>query len=156
MMNAMNIMIYRKTAGRFIWLILICHIAFGIAVYPLYAEEPAKTSASEAKDELSSNPQEPEGVKGVAVYYAKRYQGRRTQSGEKLDHNKLTAAHPSLPHGTRVKVVNLANDRSVVVKINDRCRKRSFEIIDLTRAGAQKLGFFGRGSAKVRIIPLPE
>lgn len=152
----MDTMIMRKTAGQLIWLMLICHIALFAAVCPLQAEEPAVAAKTEAEEKPSLNPREPEGVKGVAVYYAQRYQGKRTHSGEIFDHNKLTAAHPSLPHGTRVKVINIANDRSVVVTVNDRCRKRSFEIIDLTRAGAQKLGFFGRGSAKVRIIPLAD
>lgn len=137
-----------------IWMVFMCHLAFCFAGYSLYAEEPAKTPANEAEEKSSSSLQESEGVKGVAVYYADRYQGRRTNSGQIFDQNKLTAAHPSLPHGTRVKVVNLANDRSVVVTINDRCRKRSFELIDLTRAAAEKLGFYGKGSAKVRIIPL--
>lgn len=149
-------MISKKTTGRLIWLILLCHIAFGIAACSLRADEPAKTLTNEKKEKVSANPQEPEGVEGVALYYAKRYQGRRTRSGEIFDHKKLTAAHPNLPYGTRVKVLNIANERSVVVTINDHCRKRSFELIDLTRAAAQKLGFLGKGSAKVMIIPLPE
>jgi rare lipoprotein A len=56
--------------------------------------------------------------------------------------------------GTRVKVVNLANDRSVVVTVNDRCRKQRFEFIDLSQAAARELGFFGKGVAWVRIIPI--
>lgn len=152
----MKTMIAGKTAGRLIWLMLICHVFLFAAVCQLQAEEPAVAAKTDAEEKSSLNPREPEGVQGVAVYYAQRYQGRRTHSGEIFDHSKLTAAHPSLPHGTRVKVVNIANGRSVVVTVNDRCRKRSFEIIDLTRAAAQKLGFYGRGSAKVRIIPLPE
>lgn len=152
----MGIMISKKTTGRLIWLILICHIAFWVSAHSLQAEEPVKTLTTESEEMVSSNPQEPEGVEGVAIYYAKKYQGRRTRSGEIFDHNKLTAAHPSLPNRTRVKVINIANDRSVVVTINDRCRKRSFELIDLSRTAAQKLGFLGKGTAKVMIIPLPE
>jgi rare lipoprotein A len=52
--------------------------------------------------------------------------------------------------------MNPANGRSVEVRINDRCRKRSYEIIDLTRRAAQELGFYGKGSARVKIMPLPE
>ncbi len=63
---------------------------------------------------------------------------------------------PTLPLGTRVKVINLANDRSVVVTVNDRCRSHSFEFIDLSRAAARELGFFGRGMAQVRIVPMIE
>jgi rare lipoprotein A len=95
-----------------------------------------------------------EGMKGVATYYAKRFNGRRTTSGVPYDPNKLTAAHQSLPFGTKVKVVNLANGREVTVTVNDRCRKRSFPFIDLSRAAAERLGFFGKGTAKVQIIPM--
>ncbi len=149
-------MVSKKTTERLIWLILLCHIAFGIAAHSLQAEEPANTLKNEKREKVSANPRESEGVEGLAIYYAKRYQGRRTSSGEIFDHKKLTAAHPNLPYGTRVKVLNIANERSVVVTINDHCRKRSFELIDLTRAAARKLGFLGQGSAKVMIIPLPE
>ena len=72
------------------------------------------------------------------------------------DSKKLTAAHPTLPLGTRVKVVNLANDRSVIVTINDRFRKRKYDVIDLSRAAASELGFIRRGTAKVRISPVDE
>lgn len=99
---------------------------------------------------------ESEGVEGFAAYYAKRYNGRRTNSGQRHDPKKLTAAHPTLPHGTKVKVINLANDKEVVVTINDRCRQRKTPFIDLSRAAAKELGFLGKGMTRVRIIPLPE
>lgn len=99
-------------------------------------------------------PAEGEGMQGVATYYARRFNGRPTTSGVPYDPDKLTAAHQSLPFGTRVKVVNLANGREVTVTVNDRCRKRTFPFIDLSRAAAERLGFFGKGIAKVRIIPL--
>jgi len=148
--------IIEKSSNPFFWLILLCHLSFVCAVFPLLADEPAKTAADQAKEQASSVPAASEGVEGRAVYYARRFQGRRTNSGEVFDHNKLTAAHPSLPYGTRVKVMNPANGRSVEVRINDRCRKRSYEIIDLTRRAAQELGFYGKGSARVKIMPLPE
>ncbi len=98
--------------------------------------------------------EEPEGIRGTAFYYAKRYNGRKTNSGARYNPDKLTAAHPDLPHGTRVKVINLANKKEVVVTINDRCRRRKTPIIDLSRAAAGKLGFLGKGAAKVLIVPL--
>ncbi|NJD91896.1 MAG: septal ring lytic transglycosylase RlpA family lipoprotein, partial [Geobacter sp.] len=58
--------------------------------------------------------------------------------------------------GSRVKVINLANDKEVVVTINDRCRQRKTPFIDLSRAAAKELGFLGKGTARVRIIPLAE
>jgi len=120
---------------------------------PLHAEDLSARNpviSSDLKQEDS------EGEEGTASYYAKRYQNRRTSSGKRYDAAKLTAAHPSLPHGTRVKVINLANDKEVIVTINDRCRPRSEPFIDLSRSAAQQLGFLGKGKTRVRIIPLNE
>ena len=94
-------------------------------------------------------------MQGIASYYAKRFKGRPTTSGVPYDLNTLNAAHQSLPFGTKVKVVNLANGREVTVTVNDRCRKRTFPFIDLSRAAAERLGFVGKGITKVRIIPMP-
>ncbi|MFZ3208852.1 MAG: septal ring lytic transglycosylase RlpA family protein [Geobacteraceae bacterium] len=94
------------------------------------------------------------GSEGLATYYGKRYNGKRTTSGQRYDPGKMTAAHQSLPFGTRVKVINLANAREVVVTINDRCRKRRQPYIDISRSAAKKLGFLGKGRARVRIVPL--
>jgi rare lipoprotein A len=94
----------------------------------------------------------PDGAEGIARYYAKRYNGRRTTSGEIYNSKKLTAAHPTLPLGTRVEVVNLANDKSVIVKINDRCREHEEVFIDLSRQAARQLGMIRQGKANVRII----
>lgn len=99
---------------------------------------------------------EVQGTEGLAAYYAKRYNNRRTNSGSRHDPNKLTAAHATLPHGTKVKVINLDNDREVIVTINDRCRARKQPFIDLSRAAAKQLAFLGKGTARVRIIPLDE
>lgn len=74
-----------------------------------------------------------------------------TASGERCDPSAMTAAHPSLPFGTRVKVENLKNGRSVVVRINDRGPFYGGRIIDLTKAAAHRLGFVSAGTAKVRL-----
>jgi rare lipoprotein A len=117
------------------------------------AEVPAPTPDPPPAAAIA--PAREEGMQGIASYYAKRFNGRPTTSGETYDPNKLTAAHQSLPFGTKVKVVNLANGREVTVTVNDRCRKRTFPFIDLSRAAAERLGFFGKGITKVRIIPMP-
>jgi rare lipoprotein A len=78
----------------------------------------------------------------------------RTASGERCDPGALTAAHPSLPFGTKVKVENLKNGRTIVVRINDRGPFVGGRIIDLTRAAARKLGFVTAGIAKVRVTVL--
>jgi rare lipoprotein A len=140
--------------GRFMFLAVACQLAFLVATLPLQAEETKIPEQSVTEQKGSLTAQELKGFEAKAVYYSKRYNGRRTSSGAIYNPKKLTAAHPSIPLGTRVKVVNLANNRSVVVTVNDRCRKHGYEIIDLSRAAAWKLGFLGTGTARVRIIPI--
>jgi rare lipoprotein A len=135
-------------------LAVACQLALLVATLPLQAGDTGIHRTHPIVQTGSSTAKAPEGVVGKAVYYAKHYNGRRTSSGEIYDPEKLTAAHPTIPHGTRVKVLNLANNRSVVVTVNDRCRKRSFEIIDLSREAAHELGFLNKGTAMVRIIPI--
>ena len=88
---------------------------------------------------------------GLASYYGERYQGRTTASGEIFDMNKLTAAHRSLPFGTRVRVTNKKNGRSVVVTINDRGPFVRGRVIDVTPAAARALGFSGLASVSVNV-----
>ncbi len=88
---------------------------------------------------------------GIASWYGQRYHGRRTASGEIFDMNLPTAAHPTLPFGTRVQVTNLENGRAVVLKINDRGPFVRRRIIDVSRRAAQVLGFAKRGTARVRV-----
>ena len=88
---------------------------------------------------------------GEASWYGERYQGRSTASGEPFDMNALTAAHKRLPFGTMVQVTNLANNRSLVVRINDRGPYARGRIIDVSRRGADLLGFEHQGTAKVRV-----
>lgn len=93
-------------------------------------------------------------VVGTARYYASRFHGRKTASGEIYNQKKMTAAHESLPFGTLVKVENLANSLSVIVKVNDRCRKHEKVFIDVSREAALELGFIRQGKAKVRLTIL--
>lgn len=88
---------------------------------------------------------------GNASWYGSRFQGRPTASGETFDMNQLTAAHPTLPFGTRVRVTNLANGKSTVVTINDRGPFVANRIIDLSRAAAMAIGMAGTGVAEVRL-----
>ena len=97
-----------------------------------------------------------ESVEGVASYYARRFEGRRTTSGHRYHPEKMTAAHESLPLGTVVKVVNPASRQEVLVTITDRCASRPFHFIDLSRAAAKKIGLWGKGKIKVVITPLLE
>jgi len=88
---------------------------------------------------------------GTASYYANKFEGRKTTSGEKYRKDSLTAAHKTLPFGTMVRVTNLKNQKAVVVKINDRLPKKSKRIIDLSRAAATELDFIRQGLTKVEI-----
>jgi rare lipoprotein A len=95
-------------------------------------------------------------AKGKASYYADKFNGRRTSSGEKFNNDSLTAAHKYLPFGTRLIVTNLKNDSVVVVRVNDRLPKKSSRTIDLTKAAARKLNFIKSGLTHVYIEELVE
>ena len=92
---------------------------------------------------------------GVASWYGKYFDGKPTASGEPYDMNDLTAAHPSLPLGTFVKVTNLRNGRSVVVRVNDRGPVVDGRIIDLSYNAAKVIEMKGRGVQRVRLDLVP-
>lgn len=89
--------------------------------------------------------------RGEAAYYAARFDGRRTASGERFDSKRLTAAHRSLPMGSRVQVTNESNGRTVTVRINDRGPYTRGRIIDLSRAAAARLDMIRSGIAPVTL-----
>ena len=88
---------------------------------------------------------------GKASFYADKFEGIQTASGEKYRHNKFTGAHKTLPFGTKVRVTNLANEKSVEVTINDRGPYVEGRIIDLSKAAAEELGFLNNGLADVKL-----
>ena len=88
---------------------------------------------------------------GRASFYAKKFEGRKTASGEKFSNSDLTAAHRSLPFGTLVRVTNLSNNRQVIVRINDRGPYAKGRIIDLTHAAADSLDFIHSGWVPVKV-----
>ena len=88
---------------------------------------------------------------GLASWYGKKHQGKRTASGELFDQKKFTAAHRSLPWGSLVKLTNLANGKSVEVRINDRGPFAKGRIIDVSRAAANVLGMVESGVARVQL-----
>ncbi len=90
-------------------------------------------------------------LEGVASYYADEFHGRLTSNGEMYDMHGLTAAHRTLPFGTKVRVTNLENGKSVVVRINDRGPFKEGRIIDLTLGAAKELDMIRNGTAKVRL-----
>lgn len=93
---------------------------------------------------------------GMASWYGDRFQGRATASGEVYDMHSLTAAHRTLPFGTRIRVENLDNGRAVTVYINDRGPFVKDRILDVSRRAAERLGMLGSGTARVRVTVLRE
>ncbi len=88
---------------------------------------------------------------GLASYYADKFDGRKTASGEIYSHSKLTAAHPTLPFGTMLKVTNLKNGKSVIVRVNDRGPFVKGRIIDLSKSAAIKIDAIRDGLVKVKV-----
>lgn len=88
---------------------------------------------------------------GIASYYADMFNGRETANGEIYSHDKLTAACNVLPLGTWIKVTNLRNNKSVIVKTNDRLHPRMKRIVDLSKLAAKTLGYISRGLTQVKV-----
>lgn len=87
---------------------------------------------------------------GTASFYANKFHGRKTASGEIFNQTKFTCACNVLPMGTWIRVTNMRNGKSVVVKVNDRLHPKMRRLLDLTRAGAQKLGYVSAGLTRVK------
>jgi rare lipoprotein A len=117
---------------------------------------PAPRPEPAPRAEPAPKPSTPGVQVGQASWYGRPHHGRKTASGEVYDMNALTAAHRTLPLGTRVRVTNTDNGRSVTVRINDRGPFRDGRIIDLSRAAARALGASGDGVFPVRIEVLEE
>src|SRR6185295_3214405 len=90
-------------------------------------------------------------TRGIASWYGNEFNGRRTANGERYDQNGLTAAHRTLPFGSRVAVTNLENGETVVVKINDRGPFAKDRILDLSYGAAREIGVVGPGTARVQL-----
>lgn len=112
---------------------------------------PGDTIRKSTLGQNSHSKPDPQTWKGTASVYSRKFQGRRTASGEIFDLNKLSAAHKYLPLGTRVKVIHLRNQCSIELTINDRLSKTSPHIIDLSPEAARQIEIPTRGIGKVRI-----
>ena len=107
----------------------------------------------------SADPAAPQGEdigSGMASWYGPKFKGRRTASGETFDPTQLTAAHRSLPFGSRVLVTNLDTGQSVVVRINDRGPYTHSRVIDVSRAAAREIGLIGPGHGQVSLSLLSD
>ena len=90
-------------------------------------------------------------LRGIASWYGDQFDGRKTASGETFNQDEMTACHPTLPFGSEVRVVNLRNNKSVVVRITDRAELVKGRVIDLSHAAAEKLNMTESGVARVSI-----
>lgn len=120
-------------------LLLLWQIAVALHAQPASGSIPNANAARPVADT------------GIASFYNSRFQGRVTASGEVYDETKMTAAHNRLKFGTRIRVTNLRNGKSVIVKVNDRMHSRNPRLVDLSRAAAIQLGFVKRGLTRVRV-----
>jgi rare lipoprotein A len=111
--------------------------------------EPLPTPTPAVAPVAAAKPGGDHQLSGVAAFYNSRLNGRKTASGQRFDNNALTAAHNTLPFGTKIKVTNTKNNRSVVVRVNDRGPTTPGRVFDLTRAAAAKLGYLRDGTAEV-------
>jgi rare lipoprotein A len=108
----------------------------------------SRTQTPQAKSTRTQNTRTQHASNGLASFYS---HGSRTASGEKFNASELTAAHRTLPFGTRVRVTNLTTGRAVTVRVNDRGPFVKGRVIDVSRAAAQSLGMVGKGVAKVKL-----
>jgi len=128
-------------------LVIGCAVAGFIALSP---KSEARSSSSNLAPRPTLVPKE-EPETGEASWYGQEFEGNTTASGEAYDSNGLTAAHPSLPFGTTVRVTNLNNSRNVLLRINDRGPYIGRRVIDVSWNAAKRLGFIDSGTTPVRV-----
>jgi len=124
-----------------------------LAQTPPAAAAPAATSPATAPSAAPATPAAKSGdsMEGLAAVYSDKLAGRKTASGQVFSQSKLTAAHPSLAFGTKVKVTNTKNGKSVDVTVNDRGPTQAGRVIDLTSAAASKIGIGKKAMAPVKL-----
>lgn len=115
------------------------------------AAEPSAASESEAPPSLSTRFSTGESFVGIASYYGPKFHGRQTANGETFDMYGITAAHKTLPFNTVLRVTNLKNNQSTLVRINDRGPFIPGRVMDLSYGAARKIGLLVDGTGRVRI-----
>ena len=153
-----DINLYRDTAVvvqlydiKKAFLIIICGILF--STNSVIAQDKKKEKEKEEKKDKDDKGKKEKTkiLYGTASFYASKFQGRKTANGESFDQKKMTAACNVLPLGTWIRVTNLRNKKSVVVKINDRLHTRMKRIVDLSRVAADKLNYIKSGLTRVKV-----
>lgn len=146
----------RKSYLAFVFSLFVFNASNGQLKKKENKEPKVKREKSILIGEGDNGEEPPKKLTGVASYYADKFIGRKTASGESYLHKQLSAACNILPLGTWVKVTNLKNMRSVIVQINDRLHKQNKRIVDLSFAGAQMLGYIKNGLTDVKLEVLPD
>src|SRR5438093_10094524 len=129
-------------------------VVLGLGLVGLALVAPACAGTTRPAGLATAPPEPTKRIVGLASWYGQRHQGRPTASGEAYDMNRLTAAHRTLPFGTRLRVTNVENGRSVVVRVNDRGPHVPGRVLDLSLAAAKALGIVGEGVGRVEIVVL--
>ena len=135
-------------SGFIVVVLITAAIVSGCASSPRFTRERSGGSNTHS---ASGDSKSRKTMEGIASYYADDFNGKKTANGETYDMYKMTAAHRSLPFNTKVKVTNLDNKRSIIVRINDRGPFKLERIIDLSLAAATQLGMKGTGTANVKL-----
>jgi rare lipoprotein A len=138
-----------------------CILLIGCSVSPRFATRGESKSPGDNRTFETRKPEESRTpattgrilltLEGVASYYAEDFHGKLTSNGETYDMNGLTAAHRTFPFGTKVRVTNLENGKSVIVRINDRGPFKEGRIIDLSRGAAKQIDLIPTGTARVKL-----
>ncbi len=140
----------RSQQARATMLVMALGVSASVSAAPTTSHVLA---ASAAKPEAQSKPAKRHWFEvGKATWYGEEFDGRKTANGETFDSTEFTAAHRTLPLGSLIRVTNLRNKRSMVVRVTDRGPWVNNAMLDLSHAAAQKLGF--NGTAKVKIEPV--
>lgn len=134
--------------------ILLAFFAISCTSSIRFSGEEVNNQSGNGSNKVDSKVNAGYSFKGKASYYGDKYDGRKTASGEVFDQDELTAAHRTLPFGTKCKVTNLKNGKSVEVKINDRGPFIKNRVIDLSKAAAKKIDMIKEGVVEVEVTIL--
>ncbi len=126
-------------------------IGLGLSMVTLGTSNPFNSTAEAAQRGGHTKKRRVAATEGAASFYSGQFHGRKTANGETFSKDQLTAAHPSLPFGTWVRVTNLSNGKDVVVRINDRGPFVKGRIIDLSAGAAKEIGIMQSGVVQVKL-----
>ena len=136
--------------------VILLFLLSGCTSSPRFAGREGHSNNSGITQQIGQSEKNPSGkilltLEGIVSYYAHDFHGRQTSNGETYDMNGLTAAHRNFPFGTRVRVTNLENNKTVIVRVNDRGPFKEGRIMDLSLGAAKEIDLILNGTARVRL-----